>query len=515
MTPETAAPASEEGATVSTTAQQIRGSALLFAGRMLALAINLVTQVVIVRLLSKSDYGAFAYALAITSSARLIVGLGHQQVLPRFLALYEEERAYGKLFGTLVMEAGTILTGGLVLFIGVNVFDDLLAGRVVEPEAIAVLAILILLAPLDALDQVFEGLFAVFSRPWSIFFRKYVLVPGLRLVGVGLLLVVGRSPTFLAAAYVVVAAIGVGVYTVLAIQLFRRRGLLEHFRLSSLDMPFREVFGFAAPLLSTQLVYISMNSVSIVLLGYFEGTPAVAGYRAVYPAAQLNQLVLFTFTLLFVPLAARLYAHDDARGMQKAYWQTAAWVAVFSFPVFALTGPLAEPTTLTLFGERYREDAILLAVLSFGYYFNAALGFNALTLQTYGRLRYIFTVNAAAAILNVVLSLVLIPPFGAIGVAIAAASTLVLQNILFQAGLGKGIGVAIFEWRYSRMYAVIVAGALALVAMELVFDPPAPVAFAFAAVVAAVVFLANRDLLEVETTFPELMRVPFLRRLVR
>jgi hypothetical protein len=65
------------------------------------------------------------------------------------------------------------------------------------------------------------------------------------------------------------------------------------------------------------------------------------------------------------------------------------------------------------------------------------------------------------------------------------------------------------------MYAVIVAGALALVAMELVFDPSAPIAFAFAAVVAAVVFLANRDLLEVETTFPELMRVPFLRRLVR
>jgi O-antigen/teichoic acid export membrane protein len=517
VTVDTGAPAAEERPSeVSTTARQIRGSALLFTGRMLALAINLVTQVVIVRLLSKGDYGAFAYALSITASARLVVGLGHQQVLPRFLALYEEERAYGKLFGTLVMEAGTILTGGLLLLIAVNVLDDTLAGTIVsDPEATAVLAILILLAPLDALDQVFDGLFAVFSRPWSIFVRKYMLIPGLRLVGAMLLLVVGSSPTFLAAAYVVASAVGVVVYTLLAFKLFRRRGLLRDFRLGSLRMPFREVFGFAAPLLSTQLVYISINAVGVALLGYFDGTPAVAEYRAVYPAAQLNQLVLFTFTLLFVPLAARLYARGDAAGMQRAYWQTAAWVAVISFPVFALTGPLAEPTTVTLFGDRYRDAAVLLALLSSGYYFNAALGFNALTLQTYGKLRYIFTVNIAAAILNVLLSLVLIPPFGAVGVAIAAASTLVLQNVLFQAGLGRGIGVTLFERRYWRMYAVITAGALALAAVELGVEPPAPVAFALAALVAAVVFVANRDLLEIETTFPELRRVPLLGRLVR
>jgi O-antigen/teichoic acid export membrane protein len=95
------------------------------------------------------------------------------------------------------------------------------------------------------------------------------------------------------------------------------------------------------------------------------------------PAAQLNQLACSAFLLLFTPHAARLFARGDRTGVGRLYWQTTVWIAVVSFPIFLLTFALAKPLTLLLFGDRYESSAVLLAILAFGYYFQAALGFNA------------------------------------------------------------------------------------------------------------------------------------------
>src|SRR5438445_8609821 len=47
--------------------RHVRGSSLLLAGRALQLASNLAVQLLIVRYLSKTGYGEFAYALAIVT----------------------------------------------------------------------------------------------------------------------------------------------------------------------------------------------------------------------------------------------------------------------------------------------------------------------------------------------------------------------------------------------------------------------------------------------------------------
>ena len=77
------------------------------------------------------------------------------------------------------------------------------------------------------------------------------------------------------------------------------------------------------------------------------GSVDVAAFRAVQPTARLNQIVLQSFALLFTPAAARLFARDDREGINTLYWQNAAWMAIFSFPIFALTFSLAGPITVS------------------------------------------------------------------------------------------------------------------------------------------------------------------------
>jgi O-antigen/teichoic acid export membrane protein len=494
------------------TRKQIRGSSLLLTGRFLTLASNLVVQILIVRYLSKADYGAFAYALSLVAVGTSIATFGLDRSITRFVPIYEEQRNYPKLFGTVVLAFGTVLSLGLLIVVVVFGLDAVLDGSLIgDEQAVSILLILVLLTPLNALDGLLMGMFAVFSKPRAIFFRRHVLTPTLRLAIVLLLVLGNQDVFFLAGGYVFAGALGVAIYSIMLYRTLRSEGLLERFSLPTVQIPAREVFGFTIPLLTSDLVYMTMNTSDVILLGHFGGADDVADFRVIWPAAHLNQTVMASFTLLYTPVAARMFARNDREGINKLYWQTAIWIAVLTFPIFALTFSLAEPVTETLFGSRYADSATYLTLLSLGYYFNAALGFNGLTLKVYGRLRYVVSINVVAALVNLGLNLILIPRYGPLGAAIGTCFTLIVHNFLKQAGLLLGTGVRLFRGRDLAVYASIALGAGSLLALQLLVSPPALVGFAAAAGVSLGVVAFSRKSLRAGETFPELMRFRIAR----
>jgi peptidoglycan biosynthesis protein MviN/MurJ (putative lipid II flippase) len=221
-----------------------------------------------------------------------------------------------------------------------------------------------------------------------------------------------------------------------------------------------------------------------------------------------------SFATLFMPMAARLFARQDREGINKLYWQTAIWIACFTFPLFALTFSMAKPVTLLMFGERYASSAVILGMLSFGYYFNAALGFNGMTLKVFRKIKYVVFLNVTAAFTNVGLNLLLIPKYGAIGAATGTLASLVFHNILKQAGLRFGTGISLFDWKYGRVYVVIVAAAGGLLLFQTQTDLPAWASVGMAVVTSLVVLRLNRRMLTIEETFPEVMRLSGMRWLL-
>jgi O-antigen/teichoic acid export membrane protein len=234
----------------------------------------------------------------------------------------------------------------------------------------------------------------------------------------------------------------------------------------------------------------------------------------IQPLVGLNLLVFSSFTILYTPVASRLFARNDRSGVADLYWRTAIWMAVFSFPIFAVTTSLAEPITVTLYGERYADSALYLALLSFGAYTNAALGFNGLTLRVFGFVRYTIVINLIAAAVNVTLNLLLIPPYGALGAAISTMSTTILHNILKQLGLRLGTGIDVFAWKYLRVYVLIAAATLGLGAIQWLFQPNIIVGLALAGIASLIVVVANRNTVRLEETIPEVLRLPFMRQLL-
>jgi O-antigen/teichoic acid export membrane protein len=480
-------------------------------GRAIAMAANLVVQVLTVRYLTQTDYGAFAYALSVVDLGQSVATFGLDRTITRFLSIDDEQRRYDRLFGTLAFVAAAVGGLGLAIVLVVDGLQAMIPGGLIDDsQAATLLVILIILAPIQALDSILTGVLSVFASPRSIFVRRFVLAPGLKLAVVGLLVLGQAGVDFLAWGYVVSGLIGIAVYIGLLGRLFKTRGLWARLRVRSMDIPVREILLFTVPLLTTDLVYIVLNTSDAILLGLFRGTADVAAFRVVLPAAGLNQLVFSSFTLLFVPAAARLFARNDRAGVQDLYWQTAVWMAVISFPLFALTFSLAGEVTRVLYGERYDGSALYLAMLSLGYYFNTALGFNGLTLRVYGALRSIVLVNVAAAVLNLGLNLVLIPIYGPLGAAIGTTTTLIVHNILKQVALRMRTGMSLFEPRYLRVYTVLAVASAGLGIVELVVHPGFIVALVLAGIVSVAVFTLTRSELRIGRTFPELMRIPLV-----
>ncbi len=493
------------------TRKHIRGSTILLVGRLLSLALNFGVQVLTVRYLSKSDYGAFAYALSIVSMGASISLFGLDKAVARFIPIYEERGEKDKMLGAIVMTLLTILLLGaalVVLFVGLS---GLLQERFIQdPLAVSLLLIIIALAPLQALDSWFQGLFAVFAEPRAIFVRRYLLGPGLKLAAVLFVIASRQNVHMLALGYLAGALLGLLAYAAMLRRLFQNRGIRVRATLSRMVFPVREVFSFSTPLLTSDAVNILKTTFLVIVLEYFASTTQVAEFRAVVPVAGLNLVVMQSFKYLFTPAAARLFAREDSQGINELYWRSATWIAVFSFPVFAASFSLARPLTVLLFGERYASSASILALLALGNYWNAAFGFNAFTLRVFGKVRFIVAIDLLSGLLAVLLGLLLIPGYGALGAAIATTATLIIYNVLNHAGLLLGTNIDLFQGRYLRVYASIVIAAALLLAVDQLFQPGILLGGLLIAFLSLALLALNWQVMDATSMFPELGRLPIV-----
>src|SRR5688572_965308 len=95
--------ATAEGEPDREEARHLRGSTLLVFGKFVGLGLDLATQILIVRALSRTEYGAFAFALSVASLAATVGLLGLDKTVSRFVPIYDEEGDRPRLAGSLVL----------------------------------------------------------------------------------------------------------------------------------------------------------------------------------------------------------------------------------------------------------------------------------------------------------------------------------------------------------------------------------------------------------------------------
>jgi O-antigen/teichoic acid export membrane protein len=491
-----------------------RGSLLLLFGRMISICLNLAAQVVMVRYLSRADYGAFAFGLTAINLLSAFLLLGYNDAVSRFTPMYLNDKDYSRVYGLICLAVGSILGVGIAAVLLIYAFQGFITGALnLSPLTIGLLLILIFLAPVEALDRLLVALFAVFAGAKGVFFRRHLLGPGLKLLAV-LLVVTCRWDVYqLAATYLAAGLVGIGLYLGLLIHVLKKQGLWAYLKLSAVRLPAGRITRFSLPMMGSELALVGRGSLVVLFLETFHTAVAVAAYRAVVPVAMLNKIVSKNFGFLYIPTASKWYGRKEYDKIDDLYWKTAVWIAVLTFPLFLFTFVFSESLVCFLFGEKYAGSGPILSLLALGYFFHAALGFKKHTLKVFGCVKYIMATDAMAILVVVGAGWFLVPRYGALGGAGAVCGANIVHNLLNQLGLKLVTTVRPFNFQYLRIYGWIAGSTIGVGAVEWFWAPNWGIKSLLWGTACVGVLTATRTVLNSRQTFPELLKIPGIRRI--
>lgn len=483
---------------------QVRGSVLLVGGRVISVVLNLATQVLCVRYLSKADYGSFAYAIAMIEMLALLNTLGFDNSMPRFAAIYQQKKDSRSLIGLVIFSFSLVILFGISM-VGLGIVSaDLWSGWVkANPMAVHLILVLLLLAPIQAIDALMLGLFGVFSGARHIFLRKHIVRPLLRLVAVMIMIFLEGDSTTLAIAYVVTGILGVVVFLGALVRVVSESELMRSWD-RDVEYHLRETFSYNVPIITSNFVFILRGALGVFLLEYFHDSLEVAEYQAVRPIGRLIELVLANFAVLFIPAISRAFASENQGEIKQTCIDTQIWITLLSFPLFAISFGFADILTPFLFGQGYVSAGGVLAWIALGFYIRIVFGLALRTLKVLGHLRVVITIDVVTVIFALLVSLWLIPEYAAIGAAISACLTMVFHGLCNQIALYRLNRIGLWDIDSRKLYTSVAFSVMLLVFLRWMVEINPWVLGSVAVFLAGLLLAAFRHKLAIGRNFPEL-----------
>jgi len=395
-----------------------RGISATLLSRGVKMVANAALLVVLARyLLSPGEYGLLYLTISIVGVARLFSDLGLGRSTARYVNEYKEDGGgqlhhvlkigFAARFALVVVAVTALLLGG-----------GLIADLVGEPDLRPYLVVGAFYLATISFQAFFSVLFQGFSR---VTLSACVGVTNslARVVFAVLFVLLGLGGVGALLGYVVAAALATLVGAVILVRLHgdyepepeREEGLR------------RRILEYSIPLTATKSANTIDKRVDTILVGAL-ATPAAAGFYTVG-----KQVAAF----LDVPARSIGFTVSPAYGEEKAngeleraarmYEASLRYVLLLYIP--AATGLLlvADPAIVLVFGQDYAAATLVVQVMSVYVVFQAVNLVTTQGLDYLGRARERAIGKGITAAANVVLNLLLIPPYGAAGAAMATVLT--------------------------------------------------------------------------------------------
>jgi O-antigen/teichoic acid export membrane protein len=245
--------------------------------------------------------------------------------------------------------------------------------------------------------------------------------PALTLAGLVALAALGRldlSSAF--AAYVVT-----DVVVVLAL-LVRARSLLAPRFDRALVRP---LLAFGLPLvLSTGGVFVMIAADRFVLAG-LDLLADLGSYALAYKLALLLTVVLQAFASVFTPYAYRQY-RADAGAARARFAAIARWYVAGTTTLALVVIALAEPAAVAIAGAEFRAAADVVPLVLGAFLAHAFGSWFSVGIEFHGRTSLRALTVVSAALVNLGLTLLLVPSHGMIGAGIATFVSLWLASVM-------------------------------------------------------------------------------------
>jgi O-antigen/teichoic acid export membrane protein len=404
-----------------------RGTGIAIIGIASGLLFNFVAKLIIARYGLEANYGMFSLALAILTVAMMLACLGLHLGATRYIAYFRAKDDIAKVRGTISFSLQVVTIASLAIGIGLFFSAEAIAINLFHtPQLAQFIKIFAIGTPFFALIYIMAAIFRGFDQVEPQVYFQYIALNVLFIAFLVLIIAIGLPFVSVFYAYLaalVITFIGSTVYTVKKLPQPITFG-------GKADAAIRkELLLFSLPLLATAIFGMSILWLDTIILGYFKTTDVVGLYNAAYPLAQSLSSPPFALMLIYIPIVTGLYSQNLTADLRRSYIIVTKWIAFITMPIFLILCLYPEYVLNLLFGPTYMAAAPALRLLSIGFIIDTLPGPTLATLIALGESRFIMWTTLAAALANIILNILLIPPLGIVGAAIASAASLTLFSV--------------------------------------------------------------------------------------
>jgi len=182
-----------------------------------------------------------------------------------------------------------------------------------------------------------------------------------------------------------------------------------------------------------------MASSDMFVIGMFGTAEELGIYSAVSRTVLMTSLILVAMNSITAPKYAKLYKNMDLKGIEKLSQNSSSiLLSLIIIPTAILL--IFPEWILGWYGSEFTTGVTMLMVLTIGQALNVACGSVGYILSMSGKERIMQRIVFTTAVINIILSLILVQNFGAFGVALATTISVIIWNVWSVIEVKKHLG---------------------------------------------------------------------------
>jgi O-antigen/teichoic acid export membrane protein len=411
----------------------VRGGGWALLARAVALPIGLLQAMLLTRILTPAEVGAYFLAISLIGILAILAQGGMSRPMVKMVAsALATDRPLAARHAIRVALLVT-LAGGVLLALAVAAgLGEWLSAMLEDGEAlrgvVPIIAVMVLAFAL--VDVVAETLRGFHDLRAASAFGDYLAQRAALMLVLSTIWLAGW-PADLTTVLAVALAAAVLMLALALGQLRRQVGKIGR---HGARWRTAEVLGHGLPFLLMRLnVWLSAGA-DLWVLGMFRPPEEVAVYGAASRLAVIVGTPLAVSNAVLAPVIAELHSRDERARLEKVMRAAATLGVLPSLLLAALFFALGDRILSIAFTEAYAEGWLVVVILAIGQLVNVLFGPCTIALAMTGHQRDVVVTSALAGLVTVLAFYLVAPSYGAPGVALIAAIALILYNVVL-AGL--------------------------------------------------------------------------------
>lgn len=414
----------------------LKGSSIAGAGAVVGGLVDHLFRIVVARNLGPEQFGYFSLGLTVFTIAAVLASFSGHVGVAKFLSPLLQAKRYGEAKGVVNVALAVALVSSLFLTVTLFLLSDQIACVFFrEPALSRVLQAFVGLLPLYAFQQFGQGCFRGMQSMLDVTLQRDFTDRMCRFLFFMLLLLWGWGMKGVLVSYY----FGLSVSMIFAIYRLQRF-FKPLFKAEDTVSQVQPYLRYAWPVTVADGLNIFRSTGEVLLLGVLASATDVGVYNASKVFLLFFQLPLLIFAPMFLPVLSKIFAQKNISEARKIYRAEARWFIIYGLSLvaafFLFPGDIIELP----FGKEFTGITSIVQILVIGAFVNLLTAHCGELLLSAGKSREVAVIKMASFLFAVVLGLLLMPRYGAVGAAVTLTLSQMFESVV-------QVSVIFREWR--------------------------------------------------------------------